>query len=110
MDHFPEVSKIEYEGPKSKNPLAFKYYNADKSIEGVTMRELLRFSVCYWHTFRATGTDPFGESNPIRCAGPPTATLFCMQKEGTGGATGLTVWIASSRRPWQTRPFGPVFE
>ena len=60
MDHFPEVSKIEYEGPKSKNPLAFKYYNPDESIEGQTMRRLFRFSVCYWHTFRATGTDPFG--------------------------------------------------
>jgi xylose isomerase len=60
MDYFPEVAKIEYEGPQSKNPLAFKYYNPDEPIEGQTMRELLRFSVCYWHTFRATGSDPFG--------------------------------------------------
>ncbi len=59
-DYFPSVSKIEYEGPKSKNPLAFKHYNPDEIIEGQTMRDLFRFSVCYWHTFRGTGTDPFG--------------------------------------------------
>jgi xylose isomerase len=60
MDYFPQVSKIAYEGPKTKNPLAFKHYNADEVVEGKSLREHLRFSVCYWHTFRATGADPFG--------------------------------------------------
>src|ERR1700728_2456357 len=60
MDYFPQVGKIPYEGPKSKNPLAFKHYNADAVVEGKTQRDHLRFSVCYWHTFRATGADPFG--------------------------------------------------
>ena len=55
MDYFPQVAKIAYEGPKSKNPLAFKHYNPDEIVEGKTLREHLRFSVCYWHTFRATG-------------------------------------------------------
>src|ERR1019366_9566306 len=57
---FPEISKIGFEGPKSKNPLAFKYYNADEIVVGKTMREHLRFSVVYWHTFRGAGSDPFG--------------------------------------------------
>ncbi len=60
MDYFPEIKKIPFEGPKSRNPLAFRYYNADEIVEGKSLREHLRFSVCYWHTFRATGADPFG--------------------------------------------------
>jgi len=59
-DYFPEISPIEYEGPESNNPLAFKHYNADEQIEGQRMEDLLRFSVAYWHTFRGTGSDPFG--------------------------------------------------
>jgi xylose isomerase len=57
---FPEISKIGYGGPKSKNPLAFKYYDADEVVEGKTMRDHLRFSVAYWHTFRGRGVDMFG--------------------------------------------------
>jgi xylose isomerase len=60
--YFPDVPKIAYEGPKSKNPLAFKHYNPDEVVEGQKMKDLLRFSVCYWHTFRGTGTDPFGSA------------------------------------------------
>lgn len=58
--YFPEISRIQYEGPESRNPLAFRHYNADEIIEGRSMNDWLRFSVCYWHTFRANGTDPFG--------------------------------------------------
>ncbi len=57
---FAEIKAIAYEGPQSKNPLAFKHYNADEIVEGRTMREHLRFAVVYWHTFRGTGSDPFG--------------------------------------------------
>src|ERR1051325_7521242 len=57
---FPEVKNIKYEGLKSKNPLSFKHYNADEIVAGKTMREHLRFAVVYWHTFRGTGSDPFG--------------------------------------------------
>lgn len=57
---FPEIPKIEYEGPSSKNPLAFRWYNPDEVVEGKTMRDHFRFSVVYWHTFRGTGADPFG--------------------------------------------------
>lgn len=60
MAAFPEVTKIQYEGPQSDNPLAFRWYNPDELVEGKTMKEHLRFTVCYWHTFRGTGSDPFG--------------------------------------------------
>ncbi|MGC3957022.1 MAG: xylose isomerase [Verrucomicrobiota bacterium] len=63
---FPKISKIRYEGPKSKNPLAFKHYNASEKIEGKAMREHLRFAVVYWHTFRGTGSDPFGAGTMLR--------------------------------------------
>ena len=57
---FPDITEIRYEGFQSKNPLAFKHYNAEEIVEGKTMRDHLRFSVVYWHTFRGTGSDPFG--------------------------------------------------
>jgi xylose isomerase len=63
---FPEISKITFEGPRSKNPLAFKHYNADEIVAGKTMREHLRFAVVYWHTFRGTGSDPFGAATMQR--------------------------------------------
>ena len=57
---FPNIQNIAYEGATSKNPLAFKHYNAEEIVEGKTMRDPLRFAVVYWHTFRGTGSDPFG--------------------------------------------------
>jgi xylose isomerase len=57
---FPKISRIEYEGPKSRNPLAFKHYNAEELVEGKPMKNHLRFSVAYWHTFRNPLADPFG--------------------------------------------------
>lgn len=59
-EFFPGIPKIQYEGPKSKNHLAFKYYNAEEEILGKKMKDWLRFSVAFWHTFRGTGVDPFG--------------------------------------------------
>lgn len=59
-EFFEGIGKIPYEGPQSDNPLAFKYYNADEKIGGKTMKEHLRFSVAYWHTFQARGGDMFG--------------------------------------------------
>ena len=60
MPAFPEVSKIKYEGPDSTNPLAFRWYNEDEIVEGKSMKDHMRFSVVYWHTFRGDGSDPFG--------------------------------------------------
>ena len=60
MPAFPDVSKIKYEGPNSTNPLAFRWYNEDELIEGKSMKDHMRYSVVYWHTFRGNGSDPFG--------------------------------------------------
>ncbi len=57
---FPRIKPIRYEGPDSKNPLAFKHYNPDELVEGRPMKEQLRFSVVYWHTMRGLGADMFG--------------------------------------------------
>ena len=68
MSAFPEIDRIAFEGPESKNPLAFRYYNAAEEVEGRTMRDHLRFSVVYWHTFRGQGADPFGPGCALRRA------------------------------------------
>jgi len=63
---FAKIPKIQYEGPKSKNPLAFKHYNPNEKVEGKTMKDHLRFSVTYWHTFRGMGADMFGVGTAVR--------------------------------------------
>ena len=65
-EFFPNVPKVKYEGPDSRNPLAFKHYNPGEKVLGKTMAEHLRFAVCYWHTFKALGADPFGPGTMIR--------------------------------------------
>lgn len=66
-EFFPEVKKqIKYEGPDSKNPLAFKHYNAKQKIMGKSMADHLRFAVCYWHTFKGLGSDQFGMNTIVR--------------------------------------------
>ncbi len=57
---FPKIPQIPFDGPDSRNPLAFKHYNAEEVVEGRTMREHLRFAVVYWHTMRGAGGDMFG--------------------------------------------------
>lgn len=66
INYFESVNKVSYEGKDSKNPLAFKYYNPEELVGGKTMKEQLRFSVAYWHTFTADGTDPFGAATMQR--------------------------------------------
>lgn len=59
-EYFFNVPYIKYEGKDSKNDFAFKYYNPDEVIGGKTMREHLKFTMSYWHTLAANGSDPFG--------------------------------------------------
>ena len=66
MSFFPDVNKINYEGPESKNALAFRHYNESELVEGKSMKEHLRFAVAYWHTFRGMGGDPFGPGCAVR--------------------------------------------
>ena len=59
MSTFP-CEAVQYEGPDSKNPLAFKHYKADEVVAGKTMTDWFRFGCAYWHTMRGDGSDPFG--------------------------------------------------
>ncbi|MBN2214353.1 MAG: xylose isomerase [Bacteroidales bacterium] len=59
-EFFPGIGKIRYEGRESKNPLAFKYYDENKMVNGKTMKDHFRFAMAYWHTMCGTGEDPFG--------------------------------------------------
>ena len=57
---FPGIEKIQFEGKESKNPMAFRYYDANKVVLGKTMAEWLKFSMAWWHTLCAEGADQFG--------------------------------------------------
>jgi xylose isomerase len=59
-EFFPGIGKIPFEGPGSKNPLAFKYYEENRVVAGKSMKDHFRFAIAYWHTFCGTGEDPFG--------------------------------------------------
>ena len=60
MSFFSVTDRIPFEGPDSKNPLAFRHYNPDEVVMGKRMEDHLRFAVCYWHNFVWPGGDPFG--------------------------------------------------
>jgi xylose isomerase len=64
-EYFKGIGKIKYEGPKSDNPLSYKWYNEDQLIAGKSMKEYFRFAVAYWHSFCNTGADPFGPGTKI---------------------------------------------
>ncbi|MGI6651535.1 MAG: xylose isomerase [Limnochordia bacterium] len=64
--YFPEIDKIVYEGRKTDNPLAFRYYDPNKVIGDKTMEEHLRFSMAYWHTLTGQGVDMFGAASVER--------------------------------------------
>ena len=59
-EYFKDVPQIQYEGPKSKNPLAYKFYDKNRIVAGKTMGEHLKFAMAWWHTLCANGTDMFG--------------------------------------------------
>jgi xylose isomerase len=58
--YFAEIPAVPFEGPGSQSPIAYRYYQKDRQVLGKRMEDQLRFAVCYWHTFCATGLDPFG--------------------------------------------------
>ncbi len=57
---FSTIPKVLYEGPTSKNPLAFKHYDPDRIIMGKPMKEHLPFAMAWWHNLCAGGADMFG--------------------------------------------------
>jgi len=65
-EFFKAIPHVAYEGAKSKNFMAFRYYNADEVIAGKPMREHLKFALSYWHTMCGDGTDMFGSGTHIK--------------------------------------------
>lgn len=65
-EFFQDIGRIPYEGADSRNPLAFKYYNADEKVGDKSMKDHLRFSMAYWHTLNNRFSDPFGTGTAIR--------------------------------------------
>ncbi|WP_120512432.1 xylose isomerase [Photobacterium salinisoli] len=59
-EFFKNISKVQFEGTETTNPLAFRHYNPDEVILGKTMKDHLRFAACYWHNFCWPGSDVFG--------------------------------------------------
>ncbi len=59
-EFFKGIGPIQYEGPDSDNPLAFKWYDENRTVAGKTLKEHFKFAVAYWHSFCNTGSDPFG--------------------------------------------------
>jgi xylose isomerase len=66
MRFYSITDPIGYEGPNSRNPLAFRWYDARQKVLGKTIAEHLRFAVCYWHTLVWPGLDPFGGETFLR--------------------------------------------
>ena len=63
---FPGIERIRYEGPESKNALAYRFYDPERVVLGKRMQEQLRPAVCYWHSFCWPGSDVFGEGTFAR--------------------------------------------
>lgn len=59
-EFFPNIGKIPFEGTMSKNPMAFHYYEPERMVRGKKMKDWLRFSMAWWHTLGADGSDQFG--------------------------------------------------
>jgi len=64
-EFYPGIGKIKFEGKKSKNPLAFKFYNPEQVVSGKKMKDHLRFAIAYWHSFCGDGTDQFGNATHV---------------------------------------------
>ncbi len=77
---FNQTTPIQYEGPDSTAPLAFRHYNPDEVILGKPMRDHLRFAVAYWHSFAWPGTDPFGGQTFERPWFPADTMALARQK------------------------------
>ncbi len=72
---FRDIPKIKYEGPKSTNPLAFKFYDENKVIMEKPMKEHLPFAMAWWHNLCATGSDMFGPGTTDKSFGASLGTM-----------------------------------
>ena len=74
-EYFDFTKKIQYEGPESRNPLAFKYYDENRIILGKPMKEHLPFAMAWWHNLSAAGTDMFGGNTADKSFGTTIGTM-----------------------------------
>ena len=64
-EYFKNISQIKFEGVETDNPLAFRWYEENKMVAGKSLKDQLRYSCAYWHSFNGSGADPFGEPTHI---------------------------------------------
>ena len=69
------IPEIHYEGPDSKNPLAFRFYDPQRVVMGKTMAEQLPFAMAWWHNLGAAGTDMFGRDTADKSFGAVPTTM-----------------------------------
>ena len=74
-EYFANIPRIPYEGPKSRNPLAFMFYDADRIVAGKPMREHLPFAMAWWHNLCAAGTDMFGRDTADKSFGAEKGSM-----------------------------------
>ena len=94
MSYFDSIPKIKYEGPGSKNPMAFKFYDPDKVVLGKPMREHLPFAMAWWHNLGAAGKDMFGKDTADKSFGAKSGT---MEHAKAKVDAGLSSWKSSVR-------------
>lgn len=82
---FKGIEKIRYEGADSKNPLAFKFYDADKIVLGKKMSEHLPFAMAWWHNLCAEGGDMFGRGTADKSFGAKVGTMEHAKKKVDAG-------------------------
>lgn len=82
---FKDIKEVKYEGPKSKNPLAFKFYDANKVVLGKKMSEHLSFALSWWHTLGANGTDMFGVGTIDKTLGEEPNSMALAKKKVDAG-------------------------
>ena len=72
---FVRIPEIKFEGSESKNPFAFRFYDADKVVLGKKMSEHLPFAMAWWHTLCAEGADMFGSATADKSFGARKGTM-----------------------------------
>lgn len=82
---FKGIEKIGYEGRESKNPLAFKFYDAERVVLGKKMKEHLPFAMAWWHNLCACGADMFGGGTADKSFGATPGTMAHARAKADAG-------------------------
>ena len=59
-EYFAFTGKIPFEGPDSKNLMAFHYYEPERVVLGKKMKDWFKFAIAWWHTLGRASADQFG--------------------------------------------------